>query len=124
MHHRNIQTLVIEIYKHIHGLSQATMRKVSKLAELYLRTHNEFFSSFPKAIKYGAETISFLAPKVPGKVKECSCSEAFKSILNLKSGNQIAHTSYAQLIWNTLVFFNYAHMYIQYKCTFSVNIHI
>ena len=56
VHHRNIQTLALKIYKYIHGLSPA---------------------------KYGTEAISFLASKVlalvPGKMKECSCLEVFES---------------------------------------------
>ena len=31
VHHRNIQTLAIEIYKHIHGLSPAIMGEVLKI---------------------------------------------------------------------------------------------
>ena len=67
VHHRNIQTLKIEIYKHIHGLSPAIMEEVFKINRnlpYNLRTHNEFSSRVPKTAKYGTETISFLAPKV------------------------------------------------------------
>ena len=43
----------------------------------------QFSGRFPETGKYGTETIYFLAPKVsalfPGKIKECSCLEAFKS---------------------------------------------
>ena len=42
--------------------------------------------------------------------------EAFK--LRPGNGNQIVHVGYAKLIWSMLVFFKYAHMNIQYKCTF------
>ena len=35
VHHRNIQTLAIEIYKHIHGLCQQLWGKLAKLTELY-----------------------------------------------------------------------------------------
>ena len=86
VHHRDIQTLVIEIYKHIHGLSPAIMGKVFKInrtLQYNLRTHNNFPSRVPKTVKYGTEKNSFLAPKVralvPGKINECSCLEAFKS---------------------------------------------
>ena len=86
MHHRNIQTLAIEIYKHIHGLSPAITREVFKINRTLpynLRTPNDFSSKVPKTVKYGTETISFLAPKVwalvPEKLKGCSCLEAFKS---------------------------------------------
>ena len=86
LHHRNIQTLAIEIYKHIHGLSPAIMGEVFKINRTLpynLRTQNDFSSRVPKTVKCGTETISFLAPKVgalvPEKLKECSCLEAFKS---------------------------------------------
>ena len=86
MHHRNIQTLAIEIYKHILGLSPAIMRKVFKINRTLpynLRLCNEFSSRVPKTVKYGTEAISLIAPKVwalvPGKTKECSLVEAFKS---------------------------------------------
>ena len=82
VHHRNIQTLAIEIYKHIHGLSPAIMGEVFKINRILpynLRTRNDFSSRVPKTVKYGTETISFLAPKVPEKMKESSCLEAFKS---------------------------------------------
>ena len=67
VHHRNIQTLTIEIYKHIHGLSPAAMGKVFKIKRTLphsLRTHNEFSTRVPKIVTYGTEKICFLAPKV------------------------------------------------------------
>ena len=44
--HKNIQTLAIEIYKHIHGLSQELWGKFSKLTEHYHITL-EHTMSFP-----------------------------------------------------------------------------
>ena len=86
VHHRNIQTLAMEIYKHIHGRSPAIIGEVFKVNRTLpydIRTQNDFSSRVPQAVKYGTETISFLAPKlwalVPEKMKECSCLEAFKS---------------------------------------------
>ena len=74
------------MYKHIHWLSPAIMGEVFKINRTLpynLRTHNEFSNRVPKTVKYGTETISFLDPKVwalaPGKIKECSCLETFKS---------------------------------------------
>ena len=90
MHHRNIQVLPIEIYKHIHGLWPAILGEIFKINRtlLYnLKTHNEFSSRVPKTVKYGTETISFLAPKVwalvQGKIKEFSCLEAMSVMQNL-----------------------------------------
>ena len=86
VHHKNIQTLAIEIYKHIHGLLPAIMGEVFKINRTFpynLRTQNDFSSRVSKTVKYGTETISFSAPKVwalvPEKMKECSCLKAFKS---------------------------------------------
>ena len=67
VHHRNIQTLAIEIYKHIHGFSPAIIGgvfKINRTVPYNLRTQNDFSSRVPKTVKYGTETISFLAPKV------------------------------------------------------------
>ena len=88
MRRSNIQTLAIEIYKHIHGLSPAIMEEVLKINRTLpynLRTQNDFSSRAPKIVKYGAEVISFLAPKVlkTEKLKECSCLEAFKSKIRI-----------------------------------------
>ena len=86
VHHRNIQTLEIEIYKHINGLSPSIMWEVFKIYRILpynLKIQNDFSSRVPKTVKYGTETISLLAPKVwalvPGKLKQCSGLEAFKS---------------------------------------------
>ena len=130
VHHRNIQTLAIEIYKHIHGLSPVIMGEVFKINRTLpynLRTQNDFSSRVLKIGNYGTETISFLAPKVwalvPEKLKECSCLEAF---LNLKSenGNQIVHVGHAKLTCKMLGFFKYAQIILQYKCTFSLSIYV
>ena len=67
VHHRNILKLAIETYRHIHGLSPAVMEEVFKINRTLpynLRTQNNFSSRVPKTVKYGTETISFLAPKV------------------------------------------------------------
>ena len=54
VHHRNIQTLAREIYKHIHGLSPAIIGEVFKINRtlLYnLGTQNDFSSRVPKTVK-------------------------------------------------------------------------
>ena len=60
IHHRNIQSLAIEIYKSCHGLSPAIMGDIIKLNRpptYNLRTRQELYS---RKIK----TVSFLAPKI------------------------------------------------------------
>ena len=64
VHHRNIQTLAVELFKYIHGLSPAFMEKVFKINRTLpynLRTHNEFSSRVPKIIKYENRNNFFLA---------------------------------------------------------------
>ena len=67
MHHRNIQILVIKLYKHNNGFSLANMGEIFKINRTLpynLRTQNDFSSRVPKTVKYGTETISFLAAKI------------------------------------------------------------
>ena len=54
VHHRNMKTLAIEIYKHIHGFSPAIMGEVFKINRTLpynLRTQNDLFSRVPKTVK-------------------------------------------------------------------------
>ena len=54
--------------------------KINRTLPYNLRTQNDFSSRVPKTVKYGTETISFLAAKIwTEKMKEYSCLEAFKS---------------------------------------------
>ena len=53
VHHRYIQTLAIEIYKHIHGLSPAIMGEVFRINRTLpynLRTQNYFSSRVPETV--------------------------------------------------------------------------
>ena len=84
-HHRNIQSLAIKIYKFLHGLFPAIMGDTIKLNRpptYNLRTHQELYSRNPKTVRYGTETISFLAPKiwaiVPQNIKNCTFLSSFK----------------------------------------------
>ena len=67
IHHRNIQTLVIGIFKFLNGLSPQSMNDVCQVkspAPYYLRDKNELYSRNPKTVAYGAESVSFMAPKI------------------------------------------------------------
>ena len=62
VHHRNIQGLAVELYKFFHGLSPSIMKNVFRLNtnipyKLRLGSRNL------KTVKYGTETVSYLAPK-------------------------------------------------------------
>ena len=85
IHYRNIQSLAIEIYEFLHGLSPAIMGDIIKLnrSPTYnLRTRQELYSRNPKTVRYGTETISILALKiwaiVPQNVKNCTSLSSFK----------------------------------------------
>ena len=85
IHHRNIQSLAIEIYKFLHGLFPAIMGDIIKLNRppaYNLRTRQELYSRNPKTVRCGTETISFLDPKiwgiVPQNVKNCTSLSSSK----------------------------------------------
>ena len=86
IHHRNIQSLAIELYKFFHGLSPSIMKNVFHFntnISYNLRSRNELYSRNPKTVKYGTETISYLAPKiwslVPNAIKSSKSLDVFKS---------------------------------------------
>ena len=67
VHHRNIQCLAIEIYNFFHGFSPAIMGYIIKFNRpptYNLKTRYELYSRNPKTVRYGTETMSFLAPKI------------------------------------------------------------
>ena len=62
IHHRNIQSLSIERYKFLHGLSPPIMGDVIKLnrpSTYNVRTRQELYNRSTKTVRYGTETISF-----------------------------------------------------------------
>ena len=85
IHHKNIQSLAIEIYKFVNGLSPEKMNSVFNLKEnnrYNLRNVYELYSRNPRTVKYGTESISYLAPKiwsiVPQTIKESTSIHSFK----------------------------------------------
>ena len=86
IHHRNIQSLAIELYKFFHGLSLSFMKNVFHFntnIPYNLRSDSELYSRNPKTGKYGTEAISYLAPKiwslVPYAIKSSKSLDVFKS---------------------------------------------
>ena len=76
IHHRNMQTLAIEIFNVFNGLSAQIMNKIFQVrspAPYYLWDKNELYSRNLKTVTYGTESLSFMAPKiwsiVPKKLK-------------------------------------------------------
>ena len=85
IHQRNVQSLAIEIYKYLHGLSPAILNEVFKVNETIpydLRMRNELYARNPKTVRYGTETISFLSPKIwsliPQNIKDSGSLPCFK----------------------------------------------
>ena len=67
IHHRNIQSLTTETYKFLHGLFPSLSGDIIKLNKpltYNLRIHQILYSRNPTSVRYGTETISFLAPKI------------------------------------------------------------
>ena len=83
IHERNIQNLAIEIHKFLNGLSPSLLNNLfhKNISNSYnLQIHKELYSKNPKTVKYGTETISYMAPKIWSKVPE-----SIKMSLLLKS---------------------------------------
>ena len=85
IHQTNVQSLAIEIYKYLHGLSLAMLSEVFKVNETTphdLRMRNELYAKNPNTVRYGTETISFLSPKiwslVPQNIKDSGSLSCFK----------------------------------------------
>ena len=85
IHQKNAQSLAIEIYKYLHGLSPTILGEGFKVNEtlLYnLRMRDELYVRNPKTVRYGTKTISFLPPKIwaliPQNIKDSSFLPCFK----------------------------------------------
>ena len=108
IHQRNVQSLAIEIYKYLHGLSPAILNEVFKVNETIpydLRMRNELYARNPKTVRYGTETISFLSAKIwsliPQNIKDSGSLHVSKK--TLENGNPTAHVVYAKHFCNMLV---------------------
>ena len=86
IHHRNIQSLAIELYKYFHGLSPSIMKNAFHFntnIPYNLRSRSELYSRNPKTVKYGTETISHQTPKIRSLVTDAI--KGSKSLDVLKS---------------------------------------
>ena len=85
IHHKNLQVLATENFKFIHGYLPSVMENIFKLNDnqYNLRSGLSLQSRNMKTVKYGENSISYLAPKiwnlVPENIKSCPTVESFKN---------------------------------------------
>ena len=113
IHQRNVQSLAIEIYKYLHGLSPAILKEVFKVNQTIpydLRMCNELYARHPKTVRYGTETISFLSPKIwsliPQNIIDSGSLPCFKKKKTTENRNPTAHVIYAKHFCNMLVLYS------------------
>ena len=65
IHHRNIRTLAIETFKVLHGLTPPLLNEVfvERNCNYNLRGNNFLKRRTVNSVRYGTESVSFLAPK-------------------------------------------------------------
>ena len=66
VHQRNLQILATEMYKILNGLSPDIMQDIFETKSNYYNTRNApaFFSRNIKTVRYGLQTISYMALKI------------------------------------------------------------
>ena len=81
----DVQSLAIEIYKYLHGLSPAILTEVFKINKKIpydLRMRNELYARNPKTVRHGTETIFLMSPKIwyliPQDIKDSGSLPCFK----------------------------------------------
>ena len=85
IHHRNIQSLAIELYKIKENLSNEIMSSIfpTRLMECICRTQSDFLTNSVKSSKYGLNFIKFFASKVwlmvPMEMKNLKSLEDFRN---------------------------------------------
>ena len=85
IHHRNIKILATETYKFLQGLSPPLMNEifVERNNNYSLRGNNLLTRRRVNSVRYGTETVSFLAPKIwdilPKDIKDSESLDIFKS---------------------------------------------
>ena len=88
VHQRNLQFLAIELYKVINGISPDLMKEVFPLNDdsgYNLRNKRTFKSRRVKSMRYGTDSLAYLAPKiwelVPNETKAVESLASFKSAI-------------------------------------------
>ena len=84
IHHKNLQLLVTEIYKVIHGIAPKIMNEIIQVKEskINLRSDTVFKEKNISTTYYGQQSISYLAPRIwkylPNNIKESPTIKSFK----------------------------------------------
>ena len=84
IHHRNIKILATETYKFLQGLSPPLINEifVERNNNYSLRGNNVLTRRRVNSVRYGTETVSFLAPKIwdilPKDIKDSESLDIFK----------------------------------------------
>ena len=81
MHHRNIQSLAIELFKIKEDISNETMGSIfpPRLIKYNVLTQFDFFRNSVNSSKYGPNSIRFFASKVPMEMRNLKSFEDFKN---------------------------------------------
>ena len=85
IHHRNIRILATEIYKFLQGLSPRLLKEVfvERDCNYNLRGNSVLKRRKVNSVRYGTESVSFLAPKIwdilPKDIKTSETLTAFKT---------------------------------------------
>ena len=83
-HHRNIQTLLIELYKIRNGLAPPLVESMFHIRNnrYNLRHFQEFATERKRTVDYGLETLSYRAPQLwsllPEEIKQTESLSEFK----------------------------------------------
>ena len=84
VHQRNLQILATEMHKMLNGLSPDIMQGIIEIKSNYYNTRNApaFSSRNTKTVRYGLQTISYMAPKiwdlVPKEMTQVTTLNEFK----------------------------------------------
>ena len=73
IYERKIQSLAMENYKFLNGLSPSFLNNVfhkSISNRYYIRNLKEFYSRNLDRVRYGTETVSYMAPKIWSRIPE------------------------------------------------------
>ena len=85
IHHRNIQLLATEVYKHKHGLSPPIMNDVFEIKQYLgpiLRSQSDYQIPEINTVSFGENSLRYLGPKIwnilPQKLKDIDSLNKFK----------------------------------------------